>query len=215
MNSHTQKTSCPGPAGVLECALDSPAGAPVGLAVVCHPHPLFGGTMDNKVVQTVARALLALGWTTVRFNYRGVGQSAGSWDDGRGEVDDVLAVVAQHRAPSQPLLLAGFSFGGYVAAEAASRLPEAQRPQRLLLVGPSTEKQQLPGVPEDTVVIHGESDEVVPLSATLAWAQPQSLAVIVLPGVGHFFHGQLGWLKRVVTQQLQPSADVPLSPPSS
>ena len=215
MNSHTQKTSCPGPAGVLECALDSPAGAPVGLAVVCHPHPLFGGTMDNKVVQTVARALLALGWTTVRFNYRGVGQSAGSWDDGRGEVDDALAVVAQHRAPSQPLLLAGFSFGGYVAAEAASRLPEAQRPQRLLLVGPSTEKQQLPLVPENTVVIHGESDEVVPLSATLAWAQPQSLAVIVLPGVGHFFHGQLGWLKRVVTQQLQPSADVPLSPPSS
>ncbi len=204
MNSQTQKTSCPGPAGALECALDAPAGAPVGLAVVCHPHPLFGGTMDNKVVQTVARALLALGWSTVRFNFRGVGQSAGSWDDGRGEVEDALAVVAQHRVPDQPLLLAGFSFGGYVAAEAASRLPEAERPQRLLLVGPSTEKQQLPVVPEDTVVIHGESDEVVPLSATLAWAQPQLLSVIVLPGVGHFFHGQLGWLKRVVTQQLQP-----------
>lgn len=204
MNSQTQKTSCPGPAGALECALDAPAGAPVGLAVVCHPHPLFGGTMDNKVVQTVARALLALGWSTVRFNFRGVGQSAGSWDDGRGEVEDALAVVAHHRQPSQPLLLAGFSFGGYVAAEAAMRLPEALRPQRLLLVGPSTEKQQLPVVPEDTVVIHGESDEVVPLSATMAWAQPQSLSVIVLPGVGHFFHGQLGWLKRVVTQQLQP-----------
>ena len=130
MNSQTQKTSCPGPAGALECALDAPAGAPVGLAVVCHPHPLFGGTMDNKVVQTVARALLALGWSTVRFNFRGVGQSAGSWDDGRGEVEDALAVVAQHRVPDQPLLLAGFSFGGYVAAEAASRLPEAERPQR-------------------------------------------------------------------------------------
>lgn len=172
--------------------------------------------MDNKVVQTVARALVALGWATVRFNYRGVGQSAGSWDEGRGEVEDALAVVAQYRAPSQPLLLAGFSFGGFVAAEAASRLPEALRPQRLLLVGPSTEKQQLPVVPEDTVVIHGESDEVVPLSATLAWAQPQSLSVIVLPGVGHFFHGQLGWLKRVVTQQLQPAARawVPVPPPT-
>ncbi len=204
MNSQTQKTSCPGPAGALECAIDAPGGASVGVAVVCHPHPLFGGTMDNKVVQTVARALLALGWTTVRFNFRGVGQSAGSWDDGRGEVEDALAVVDQHRVRGQPLLLAGFSFGGFVAAEAAARLPEAERPQRLLLVGPSTEKQQLPVVPEDTVVIHGESDEVVPLSATLAWAQPQSLSVIVLPGVGHFFHGQLGWLKRVVTQQLQP-----------
>ena len=214
MNSHTQKTSCPGPAGALECALDVPTGTAVGLAVVCHPHPLFGGTMDNKVVQTVARALLALGWATVRFNYRGVGQSAGTWDEGRGEVDDALAVVTHHRAPSQPLLLAGFSFGGYVAAEAASRLPNSERAQRLLLVGPSTEKQQLPVVPEDTVVIHGESDEVVPLAATLAWAQPQSLSVIVLPGVGHFFHGQLGWLKRVVMQQLQPSADTPFSPSS-
>lgn len=204
MNSHTQTTSCQGPAGTLECALDTPAGAPIGVAVVCHPHPQFGGTMDNKVVQTVTRALLALGWATVRFNFRGVGASAGSWGEGRGEVDDALAVVAQHRAASQPLLLAGFSFGGYVAAEAASRLPEGQRVQRLLLVGPSTEKQQLPVVPDDTVVIHGESDEVVPLAATLAWARPQSLSVIVLPGVGHFFHGQLGWLKRVVTQQLQP-----------
>ena len=204
MNSQTQTTSCPGPAGALECALDAPAGAPIGVAVVCHPHPQFGGTMDNKVVQTVARALLALGWSTVRFNFRGVGASAGSWGEGRGEVDDALAVVAQHRMPTQPLLLAGFSFGGYVAAEAASRLPEGQRVQRLLLVGPSTEKQQLPVVPEDTVVIHGESDEVVPLAATLAWARPQSLSVVVLPGVGHFFHGQLGWLKRVVTQQLQP-----------
>lgn len=215
MNSQTQKTSCNGPAGTLECALDAPAGPPIGLAVVCHPHPLFGGTMDNKVVQTVARALLAMGWATARFNYRGVGQSAGSWDEGRGEVEDALAVVARFRAPSQPLLLAGFSFGGYVAAEVAARLPEAERAQRLLLVGPSTEKQQVPLVPPDTVVIHGESDEVVPLSATLAWAQPQSLGVIVLPGVGHFFHGQLSWLKRVVTQQLQSAASAPVPPTSS
>lgn len=205
MNPHTRSSSCNGPAGSLECALDAPAGATVGLAVVCHPHPLHGGTMDNKVVQTLARALLALGWTVVRFNFRGVGRSAGVWDEGRGEVDDALAVIAQHRGAGQPLLLAGFSFGAYVAAEVASRLPEAERALRLVLVGPSTQKQRVPAVPADTVVIHGESDDVVPLSATLDWARPQSLPVIVFPGVGHFFHGQLGLLKSVVVQQLQPA----------
>lgn len=204
MNAHTQRVECDGPAGAIECAVDAPTAVSVGVAVVCHPHPQFGGTMDNKVVQTVARALLALGWTTVRFNFRGVGRSAGTWGDGIGEVGDALAVIAHHRSAPQPLLVAGFSFGGYVAAEAASRLPEADRPQRLLLVGPSTEKQNLPAVPADTVVIHGESDEVVPLAATLAWARPQALPVIVLPGVGHFFHGQLALLKRVVVQQMQP-----------
>lgn len=205
MNPHTRSSSCNGPAGSLECALDAPAGATVGLAVVCHPHPLHGGTMDNKVVQTLARALLALGWTVVRFNFRGVGRSAGVWDEGRGEVDDALAVIAQQRGAGQPLLLAGFSFGAYVAAEVASRLPEAERALRLVLVGPSTQKQRVPSVPADTVVIHGESDDVVPLSATLDWARPQSLPVIVFPGVGHFFHGQLGLLKSVVVQQLQPA----------
>lgn len=205
MNPHTRSSPCNGPAGRLECAIDAPAAAPIGLAVVCHPHPLHGGTMDNKVVQTLARALLALGWTVVRFNFRGVGQSAGVWDDGRGEVDDALAVIAQHRDAGQPLLLAGFSFGAFVAAEAASRLPEAERALRLVLVGPSTQKQRVPAVPADTVVIHGESDDVVPLSATLDWARPQSLPVIVFPGVGHFFHGQLGLLKSVVVQQLQPA----------
>lgn len=205
MNPHTRSSPCNGPAGSLECAIDAPAAAPIGLAVVCHPHPLHGGTMDNKVVQTLARALLALGWTVVRFNFRGVGQSAGVWDDGRGEVDDALAVITQHRDAGQPLLLAGFSFGAFVAAEAASRLPEAERALRLVLVGPSTQKQRVPAVPADTVVIHGESDDVVPLSATLDWARPQSLPVIVFPGVGHFFHGQLGLLKSVVVQQLQPA----------
>jgi hypothetical protein len=203
MNSQTQSAQVDGPAGSLQCALDMPATPAIGVAVVCHPHPQFGGTMDNKVVQTLARALLQLGWATVRFNFRGVGKSAGAWDEGRGEVDDALAVIERHRIAGQPLLLAGFSFGAYVAAEAASRLPEAQRPLRLVLVGPSTQKQCIPAVPADTVVIHGESDEVVPLSATLDWARPQSLQVIVLPGVGHFFHGQLGWLKTVVVQQLQ------------
>ncbi|MDL2337883.1 MAG: alpha/beta fold hydrolase [Pseudomonadota bacterium] len=203
MNSQTQMSQCNGPAGMLECALDVPARTSVGLAVVCHPHPLHGGTMDNKVVQTLARALLPLGWSTVRFNFRGVGKSEGAWDEGQGEIDDALAVIAQHRHAGQPLLLAGFSFGAYVAAEAASRLPAADRPLRLVLVGPSIQKQRLPAVPADTVVIHGESDEVVPLSATLDWARPLSLPVTVFPGVGHFFHGQLGLLKSVVMQQLQ------------
>ncbi|MDO9313646.1 MAG: alpha/beta fold hydrolase [Burkholderiaceae bacterium] len=203
MNSQTQSSQVNGPAGSLQCALDTPAASAIGLAVVCHPHPLFGGTMDNKVVQTLARALLQLGWATVRFNFRGVGKSEGAWDEGCGEVDDALAVIAQHRTAGQPLLLAGFSFGAYVAAEAASRLPEAERPLRLVLVGPSTQKQCIPTVPANTLVIHGESDDVVPLSATLDWARPQSLPVIVFPGVGHFFHGQLGLLKSVVVQQLQ------------
>lgn len=193
---------CSGPAGPLECVADEPADAPKGLAVVCHPHPLFGGTMDNKVVQTLSRALVQLGWKTVRFNFRGIGASEGAWDDGVGEVDDALAVIAHHRAPSQALLLAGFSFGAFVAAQAASRLPDAQRAERLVLVGPSTQKQLVPVVPANTVVIHGEADDVVPLASTLDWARPQSLPVIVFPGVGHFFHGQLPLLKRVVMEQL-------------
>ena len=214
MNAHTLRQMLPGPAGAIECAIDAPlgdaAGAVLGVAVVCHPHPQHGGTLDNTVVQTLARAFVQIGWRCVRFNFRGVGASEGVWDDGRGEVDDALAVIAAQKldghAPA--LLLAGFSFGGYVAAQAASRLPEAERPRRLVLVGPSTQKQTVPPVPADTVVIHGETDDVVPLAATLDWARPQALPVIVFPGVGHFFHGQLGLLKRVVLQQLQdaPSA---------
>ncbi len=203
MNAHTVRVTLAGPAGALECALDAPAGEPVGMALICHPHPVHGGTMDNKVVQTLARACLQLGWRSVRFNYRGAGASQGTWDEGRGEVDDALAVIAQQRRAGEPWLLAGFSFGAYVASQAAARLADDAKPQRLVLVGPSTQKQQMAPVPADTVVIHGESDEVVPLAATLAWARPQMLPVIVFPGVGHFFHGQLALLKNVVVQQLQ------------
>lgn len=146
---------------------------------------------------------MQLGWRSVRFNFRGVGASQGAWDDGVGEVDDALAVIAAHRDPAAPLMLAGFSFGAYVASAAAARLPDEAKPQRLVLVGPSTEKQQMATVPADTLVIHGETDEVVPLSATLAWARPQNLPVIVFPGVGHFFHGQLALLKTVIVQELQ------------
>jgi uncharacterized protein len=173
------------------------------VAVICHPHPVHGGTMDHKVVITLVRAFLQVGWRTVRFNFRGAGGSAGAWDEGRGEVDDTLAVIAAQRRAGERFMLAGFSFGAYAAAEAASRLPADARPERMVLVGPSTQKQKMAAVPADTVVVHGEADEVVPLAATFDWARPQALPVIVLPGVGHFFHGQLTLLKNVVAQQLR------------
>ena len=203
MNAQTLRLLVAGPAGAIECAIDTPAEEARGVAVVCHPHPQHGGTMDNKVAQTLARAFVQLGWRSVRFNFRGVGASEGGWDEGRGEIDDALAVIAAQRDPSLPLLLAGFSFGAYVASHAAVRLPDDAKPRRLVLVGPSTQKQAMPTAPPDTVVIHGEADEVVPLAATLDWARPQSLPVIVFPGVGHFFHGQLALLKNVLVRQLQ------------
>ena len=199
MNTFTKRGEIAGPAGALSVAVDTTTDVPTrGLAVVCHPHPLQGGTMDNKVVTTIARALTQRGWRTVRFNYRGVGQSGVTWDEGRGEVDDALAVIAAHRVAGEPLVLGGFSFGGYVAASAAAKLPEAERPQRMVLVAPSAVKHDAPPVPADTLLIHGESDDVVPLSATMDWARPQALPVVVVPGAGHFFHGQLVLLKSLV-----------------
>jgi hypothetical protein len=212
MNPRTVRTQIAGPAGAIECAVDRPAAPPRGLAVVCHPHPQFGGTLDNKVVQTVARACLDLGWASVRFNFRGIGASEGAWDEGRGEVDDALAVLSAWRDQAEfadlPFLLAGFSFGGFVAVEAAQRLHPDSKPRRLVLIGPSTEKQQVAEVPADTLVIHGEVDDVVPLAATLAWARPQHLPVIVFPGVGHFFHGQLALLKKTIVRELHDLAAV-------
>ena len=216
MKQDTRHETLAGPAGAIDCAIDEPAAGavPRGVAVLCHPHPQHGGTMDNKVVQTLARAFVQLGYRAVRFNFRGVGGSAGVWDEGRGEIDDALAVIAAQRlaAPGLPLALAGFSFGGYVAAQAAARLadaqhdgqPDSQPVQRLVLVGPATSRFEMPAaVAPDTLVIHGEADDVVPLAATLAWARPQVLPVLVLPGVGHFFHGQLTLLKNLVVQQWQ------------
>lgn len=206
MNPRTQHEQVAGPAGRIECAIDRPDEPPRGVAVICHPHPQFGGTLDNKVVQTLARAFMELGWAALRFNFRGVGSSEGAWSDGIGELDDAEAVVEHARMCPEwvglPLALAGFSFGGYVAATLAGRLPEVDKPRRLALIAPSTEKQTVPPVPADTVVIHGDADDVVPLAATLAWARPQHLPVIVFPGVGHFFHGQLGLLKSVLVREL-------------
>jgi uncharacterized protein len=202
MNAQTQRRNVAGPSGAIECAIDMPAGTPHGVAVVCHPHPQHGGTMDNKVVQTLARAFTQLGYTAVRFNFRGVGGSAGAWAQGPGEIEDALAVVAALRVPALPLVLAGFSFGAYVASNAAARLAASADGgvQRLVLVGPAASRFDMMAVPQDTLVIHGEADDVVPLAAVLDWARPQSLPVTVVPGAGHFFHGQLSLLKSLVVR---------------
>ncbi|MBX3645452.1 MAG: alpha/beta hydrolase [Rubrivivax sp.] len=201
MNAQTQRQTVAGPAGALECAVDAPGGASRGVAVVCHPHPQHGGTMDNKVVQTLARAYTQLGCTAVRFNFRGVGASQGSWAGGPGEIEDALAVVAALRAPGQPLWLAGFSFGAYVVSHVATQLAAAAAgAERLVLVGPAASRFDMPPVPADTLVLHGEADDVVPLAAVFDWARPQSLPVTVIPGAGHFFHGQLPLLKSLVVR---------------
>jgi hypothetical protein len=202
VNLRTERRTVSGPAGDLSCAIATPGGAVYGTAVVCHPHPQHGGTMDNKVVATLARAFVQCGWRAVRFNFRGIGDSAGAWDDGRGEIDDALAVVAALRDPTQPLALAGFSFGAYVASHAAAVLHPAQ----LVLIGPATANFAVAPVPAHTLVIHGEADDVVPLVATLDWARPQALPVVVVPGGGHFFHGQLPLLKSLVVRHLSAPA---------
>lgn len=199
MNVHTRRSSITGPAGAIECAIDEPGQDAVrGVAVLCHPHPQHGGALQNKVVQTLARAFVQLGWRAVRFNFRGVGGSQGTWDEGRGEVDDALAVIAAHRDPALPLALGGFSFGGFVATQAQARLPDDAKAQRLVLIAPAARNFALAAVPQDTIVIHGEADDVVPLSAVLDWARPQVLPIVVVPATGHFFHGQLPLLRQLV-----------------
>ncbi len=173
---------------------DSPA---IALALICHPHPQFGGTMDNKVVQTLAKSFVELGFATMRFNFRGVGKSEGSFDDGIGETEDAAAALAwaqTHLGTSVPLVAAGFSFGCFVQTRLLSR----SQPDQLVLVGPAVNRFEIPKVPKDTVVIHGEEDDVVPLSEVMNWARPQGLPVTVFPGAGHFFHGRLTELKTVV-----------------
>lgn len=188
-----------GPTGRLEAAFTEPDGAPRGLALIAHPHSLHGGTMDNKVVQTLAKAFAELGYVAARLNFRGVGQSAGSYDEGQGETEDMLALAAHLSGElgDMPVLLAGFSFGGYVQTRVAVRLAA----HKLVLIAPAVSNFPAGNVPDpaQTVVIHGEADEVVPLTAVFDWARPQNLAVTVAPGVGHFFHGQLPLLKQLVT----------------
>ena len=205
MNAQTETLLQAGPAGALEVAIDRPADAPRGTAVIAHPHPLFGGTLSNKVVQTLARACVATGWTAVRFNFRGVGQSGGAYDEGRGELDDLLAVV-QAQANSGALVLAGFSFGAFVTSHAVAQLAAERELAGVVLVGTAASRFEVaPIAPElhaRTLVIHGEADDTVPLSAAMDWARPQALPVTVVPGGGHFFHGQLPLLRDLVARHL-------------
>jgi alpha/beta superfamily hydrolase len=206
VNSKTQRFQLQGPAGAIEVLRDLPDGHSRGVAVIAHPHPLFGGTMDNKVVQTMARAFVQSGWTALRFNFRGVGASAGTHDEGRGESDDLLALVAE-QAPEGPLALAGFSFGSFVASHALQTLWPARSIEKIVLVGTAAARFEVATLPPEshdrTLVIHGEMDDTVPLQAVLDWARPQSLPVTVVPGGEHFFHGQLPLLKNLVLRHLR------------
>ena len=205
MNSQTQRITWQGEAGVIEGLLDQPEGAARGVAVVAHPHPLFGGTMDNKVVQTLARAFVQCGWTVARFNFRGVGASEGAHDCGAGEARDFLSVVEQ-AAPTGALAIAGFSFGSFVASHAIQSLWERRALDKIVFVGTATERLAVADVPESlhekTLVVHGEQDDTVSLASVMDWARPQSLPVMVVPGGGHFFHGQLPLLKSLVVRHL-------------
>lgn len=209
MNSKTQRFTVPGAVGGIEALRDLPslpAGvAARGVAVIAHPHPLFGGSMDNKVVQTLARAFVQCGWQAIRFNFRGVGATQGSYDAGRGELQDLLAVVA-HSAPSGPLALAGFSFGSFVTSHAVAALWPQRPLEQLVLVGTAATRFEVAPIPaelhERTLVLHGEQDDTVPLADVMQWARPQTLPVTVIPGVEHFFHGQLPLLRSLVVCHL-------------
>ena len=219
MNSATQSISLNGPAGLLEGLCDVPDGMAIkGTAVICHPHPLFGGTMQNKVVQTLAKAFVQNGWRAIRFNFRGVGGSAGAYDEGRGEVDDLLQVIAQLHSLGQAsqvpqsqmgnaLALAGFSFGAFVTSHAVAQLASSPNLDKVVLVGTAASRFTVAPVPPElhdkTLVVHGEVDDTVPLSSVMDWARPQSLPVTVIPGVEHFFHGQLPLLRKLVSRHLR------------
>lgn len=185
-----------GPAGALETDLNDPGEPRRGIALIAHPNPVQGGTKDNKVVTTLAKTLFGLGYVALRPNFRGVGGSAGSFDQGNGETDDILAVAryAMTRFGSLPLLLAGFSFGAFVQTRVAQKLSA----EKLVLVGPAVNRFPAATVPAGTLVIHGEVDDVVPLAAVLDWARPQQLPLVVVPGGEHFFHGKLHVLSQIV-----------------
>jgi hypothetical protein len=206
MNKVAERITIAGHAGALELLIEAPATIQ-GIGLVAHPHPLFGGTMDNKVAFTLARALRDLGYVAVRSNFRGVGKSEGEHDDGRGETEDMLLVLdyARQRFGDLPVALAGFSFGAYVQTLVAKRLKDEGRPiARMVLVGTAAgmvtgaRHYVTEGVPPDALVIHGDKDETVPLENVIAWAQPQELPIVLVPGADHFFHGKLHSLKAII-----------------
>ena len=192
MRASTRREFVAGPVGRIECAVDAPDGLPRGAALVAHPHPLFGGTLDNKVAQTLARAFVDLGYEAWRPNFRGVGETEGKHDEGRGEVEDLLAVYRKISAGRT--VLAGFSFGAAMQAKLAPRVTA----ERLVLVGVAVANFEVPPVAPGTLVIHGENDTTVPLPAVLDWARPQDLPVVLVPGADHFFHRKLHVLRDIV-----------------
>ncbi len=211
----TEKTALAGPAGAIEALIDA-AHDVRGIALVCHPHPLYGGANTNKVAHTLARVFRDLGYVAIRPNFRGVGASAGTHDQGHGETDDMLAVIdwARARWGALPLALGGFSFGGFVQTRVATRLAAAGTPpQRMALVGMAAgtaadgsrhyETGPLPpGL--RAFVIHGEMDETVPLDNVLEWARPQEQPVVVVPGADHFFHGKLHVIRDILCDAWAP-----------
>jgi hypothetical protein len=188
--------------GPHDAARDRPHDAARGVALVTHPHPLFGGSLDNKVTQTLAKTFVELGYVALRPNFRGVGASEGAHDEGRGETEDCVAILdyARARFRTGAPVLAGFSFGAYVQTLVARRVT----PQRMALVGVAAgfvsggRSYTAEPVPADSIIIHGELDETVPLANVLAWARPQELPVIVVPGADHFFHRRLHIIKNIV-----------------
>ena len=190
-------------AGKLEGVVHLPEDAPRAIAVVAHPLTTMGGTMDNKIVTTLSKAFAELGFAALRFNFRGAGFSEGSFDEGNGEVEDALSAIEHMKKEfgHLPLILAGFSFGGYVQARAAERLHP--RAHKLVLIAPAVGRFAMPHVPHNSLLIHGEEDEVIPLSDALNWARPQHLPIVVLPEAGHFFHGRLNQIKQIVLDEFK------------
>jgi alpha/beta superfamily hydrolase len=188
------KLRIPVPVGKLETVIDDPETSRRGLLLMAHPHPLHGGSLENKVVTTLAKAANEAGWVSVRPNFRGVGMSDGRFDAGRGEAEDMLAVARFVEAsyPGLPWVLAGFSFGAYVQ----HRLRQQLDARRLILVAPAVTLYEFDPVPPDTVVIYGDTDELIPPQVMQQWAERQQLATIVIPAAGHFFHRKLKELKQ-------------------
>ena len=201
-----QAAPIPGPAGLLEARWYDPGEqSTAACAVICHPHPLFGGTMDNKVVTTLARTAARCGASTVRFNFRGVGASEGSHGGGPAEVDDVIAVIdwALGRWPRAAIWLGGFSFGAYVALAAASQ----RRVERLVTVAPPVGRMALHALPVPAcgwLILQGSSDELVDASQVQRWSEglvPRP-RLVMLQGATHFFHGRLAELSAAVADFL-------------
>ena len=192
----SQKFIASAPSGELHGVIHMPQGAPRAIAIVAHPLPTMSGTMDNKIVTTLAKTFAELGFVALRFNFRGVGDSSGSFDEGNGEVEDVLAIshYANEKFGKLPLILSGFSFGGYVQARAAEKLA----PENLLLVAPAVGRFAMPTVKQGSLIIMGEKDEIIRLTDVLDWARPQQLPLVVVPDATHFFHGHLHQIKDIV-----------------